>query len=105
MSLLKYDDIIQASPFTLSNGSVLIFFPEKTETSFNQDLLVNALEAEEPGLYDNPKATNQSPTTNGSLDPFDMGKSGPQIKVPKGKLFFLFLNQNICCGYSKEPSH
>ena len=21
------------------------------------------------------------------------------------KLFFLFLNQNICCGYSKEPSH
>ena len=21
-----------------------------------------------------------------------------------GKLFFLFLKQNICCGYSKEPS-
>ena len=20
------------------------------------------------------------------------------------KIFFLFLNQNICCGYSKEPS-
>ena len=54
--------------------SSFIYFPEKTETSFNQDLLVNALEAEEPGLYDNPKATNQSPTTNGSLDPFDMGK-------------------------------
>ena len=25
--------------------------------------------------------------------------------VHTGKLFFLFLNQNICCGYSKEPSH
>ena len=25
-------------------------------------------------------------------------------KVGSRKLFFLFLNQNICCGYSKEPS-
>ena len=24
--------------------------------------------------------------------------------VPKSFFFFLFLNQNICCGYSKEPS-
>ena len=32
-------------------------------------------------------------------------KAGPQIRVGNGKLFFLFLNQNICCGYSKEPSH
>ena len=23
----------------------------------------------------------------------------------KCELFFLFLNQNICCGHSKEPSH
>ena len=30
--------------------------------------------------------------------------SGPQKRVCKWKLFFLFLNQNICCGYSKEPS-
>ena len=30
--------------------------------------------------------------------------SGLQIRVRTGKLFFLFLNQNICCGYSKEPS-
>ena len=30
--------------------------------------------------------------------------SGFQIRVRTGKLFFLFLNQNICCGYSKEPS-
>ena len=29
---------------------------------------------------------------------------GPQIRVRNWKLFFLFLNQNICCGYSKEPS-
>ena len=30
--------------------------------------------------------------------------SGPQIRVRNWKLFFLFFNQNICCGYSKEPS-
>ena len=30
--------------------------------------------------------------------------SGPQIRVCYWKLFFLFLNQNICCGFSKEPS-
>ena len=34
----------------------------------------------------------------------DHGASGPQIRVRNGKLFFLFRNQNICCGYSKEPS-
>ena len=28
----------------------------------------------------------------------------PQIRVRKRKLFFLFFNQNTCCGYSKEPS-
>ena len=27
-----------------------------------------------------------------------------KIRVRNWKLFFLFLNQNICCGYSKEPS-
>ena len=30
--------------------------------------------------------------------------TGLQIRVRTRKLFFLFLNQNICCGYSKEPS-
>ena len=30
--------------------------------------------------------------------------TGPQIMLRNWKLFFLFLNQNICCGYSKEPS-
>ena len=30
--------------------------------------------------------------------------TGLQIKVHNWKLFFLFLNQNICCEYSKEPS-
>ena len=30
--------------------------------------------------------------------------SGLQIRVRIGKLFSLFLMQNICCGYSKEPS-
>ena len=29
---------------------------------------------------------------------------GPQIRVHNWKLLFLFLNQNICCGYSKEQS-
>ena len=26
------------------------------------------------------------------------------IRVHNENLIFLFLNQNICCGYSKEPS-
>ena len=30
--------------------------------------------------------------------------SCPQIRVHNRKLFFLFLNQDICCRYSKEPS-
>ena len=30
--------------------------------------------------------------------------SGLQIRVSIGKSFSLFLSQNICCGYSKEPS-
>ena len=30
--------------------------------------------------------------------------SGHQIRVCIGKLFSLFLIENICCGYSKEPS-
>ena len=30
--------------------------------------------------------------------------SGLQIRVRTGKLFFLLLNQYICCGYSKETS-
>ena len=29
---------------------------------------------------------------------------GLQRRVRNRKLFFLFLNQNRCCGYSKEPS-
>ena len=32
------------------------------------------------------------------------GITGLQIRV-HNIFFFLFLNQNICCGYSKEPSH
>ena len=32
------------------------------------------------------------------------GLSRPLVKSAYQKIFFLFLNQNICCGYSKEPS-
>ena len=31
-------------------------------------------------------------------------KTGLQLRVCIEKLIFLFLNQNICCGYSKELS-
>ena len=31
-------------------------------------------------------------------------KRGLQIRMHIWKLFFLFLYQNICCGYSKDPS-
>ena len=41
-------------------------------------MLLGGLEAEQPSFYDNPKVRQQpgqqSPTTNGHLDPFDMGK-------------------------------
>ena len=33
-----------------------------------------------------------------------ISKSDFQIRVRTGEIVFLFLNQNICCGYSKEPS-
>ena len=35
----------------------------------------------------------------------NMKPDRPPDKVRIRKSFFLFLNQNICCGYSKEPSH
>ena len=28
----------------------------------------------------------------------------PLVRVCNEKLIFLFVNKNICCGYSKEPS-
>ena len=34
----------------------------------------------------------------------DNSNTGLQIRVRIGNLFSLFLIQNICCGYSKEPS-
>ena len=34
----------------------------------------------------------------------EMVNSGLQIRVRIGTLVSLFLIQNICCGYSKEPS-
>ena len=30
--------------------------------------------------------------------------SGLKLRVQTKKIIFLFLIQNICCGYSKEPS-
>ena len=36
--------------------------------------------------------------------PMNFTLSGLQIRVGIGKLFSLFLNQNIRCGYSKELS-
>ena len=37
------------------------------------------------------------------MKPVDQNQ-GLQISVGNGKLVSLFLIQNICCGYSKEPS-
>ena len=33
------------------------------------------------------------------------GLTDLKLRVRIGKLFSLFLILNICCGYSKEPSH
>ena len=41
--------------------------------------------------------------TNANSDSL-RSKSGLQLNVRNRKLFFLFLNQNICCECSKEPS-
>ena len=55
-------------------------------------------------------ASNQSsdesahPLTLARAFPARIHKAGLQIRVCNRKLFFLFLNQNICCGCSKEPS-
>ena len=35
---------------------------------------------------------------------FIFQNTGLKLRVCNRKIFFLFLNQNICCGYSKEPS-
>ena len=35
---------------------------------------------------------------------FFVSSSDLQLRVRNWKWFFLFLKQNICCGYSKEPS-
>ena len=32
------------------------------------------------------------------------GYTGLKLRVHTNKIIFSFLNQNICCGYSKEPS-
>ena len=34
----------------------------------------------------------------------DRDNSELWLRVLNQNLFFLFLNQNMCCGYSKEPS-
>ena len=50
---------------------------------------------------------------NDELDPDTVTKddnasmyqySGFYLRVRNRKIIFLLLNQNICCGYSKEPS-
>ena len=33
-----------------------------------------------------------------------LGAENTVKSVKQKRLFFLFLNQNICCGYSEEPS-
>ena len=71
-------------PFSVSSQATLHFrhmFPNLSSPIF--------LDYNEYNTYD----------TNISND-----KPGLQIYVRNWKLFFLFLNQNICCGYSKEPS-
>ena len=36
--------------------------------------------------------------------PYWIKLPGFYLRVCNRKIVFLFLNQNICCGYSKEPS-
>ena len=48
------------------------------------------------------RLTKKDTCTNGQSIAND--NSGLKLRVRTKKLFFLFLNQNQCCGYSKEPS-
>ena len=54
----------------------------------------------------NGKVTNSQLRQNNSRrrKSLQASKDRPLVKSAYQKLTFLFLNQNICCGYSKEPS-
>ena len=49
-----------------------------------------------------PKIAGKGPDLFG--DNFKDGSFRPLVKSAYQKIFFLFLNQNLCCGYSKELS-
>ena len=57
------------------------------------------------GAYPNDRHENlDEPVHLRSLDRLLAYRPGLQIRVCVVKLFSLFHIQNICCGYSKEPS-
>ena len=51
--------------------------------------------------YTNRVENSTFPDQLASKKPTD---AGLQLRVHNENLIFLFLNQNICCGYSNEPS-
>ena len=79
----------------------LILFLEELLLIFNQMLSIWAFGRRDTEKFNNPMALfllKIRDTENSDDVP------GPQIRMRNWKLFFLFLSQNICCGYSKEPS-
>ena len=71
-------------------GGYYILLYGRTPTFWQQGLWVSYFQA--------PSESSVSSEARGNLE------SGLQIRVRNQKLFFLFLNQTICCGCSKEPS-
>ena len=60
---------------------------------------------QEPNCLQRLSADDKSPLARKGVNETWQGP-GLQISVCiNWKLIFLFLNQNICCGYSKGPSH
>ena len=72
------------------NPSLVLVQPRKICPFITERLLMGCKESNQTN-----KQTNKI---------FSFSLSGPQIKLRNRKLVFLFLNQNICCGYSKEQS-
>ena len=69
--------------------------------------LCNCVRWFESNLVGNPKDRFSHVTaeiTSGLTGNLKIILSGLKLRVCAKKMIFLFLNQNICCGYSKEPS-
>ena len=55
-------------------------------------------------IFEKNSHTTTTTTTTTTIKQKSTAQAPDKLRVRNRKLFFLFLNQTICCGYSKEPS-